>query len=509
MFYRLITFSNVGKLAVMILIMAVSTMAFKVEYVGSISDSLCAPTDLEITDETISVLEPFNKQIKVYSAEGIFEYKINIEGNASGLLRLSEKIYLFCDNRAHEVKAVDITNGTVNSYLPATEKLINPVDLTQSGNVIYILDAGSSRVYSFNTQSQVMTSQAIRDSLGQPIIFASSFAYDDINGLFYILDQVQSRILIISRDGNYLGEFGSFGNNDGQITRGGALILGHDGNVYVTDRYQGRVLAFTTEGEFIGNIDLLDSDNGRMMIPTGLGIDTQRLLYVASTESAEIHIFRLPKITTQQQVYQTEQLLPEHEQTIEPGAVRFMVQVEVVGEPTLVTGLDFELYLKDIETPLITKMNIPPGAMSDIAHGLIVTDWEIDDELPADTTLFWRVRIRTGESAEDWTSMHKFFTTSDKFLPTEFQLGQNYPNPFNPSTMISFSLPIRSEVVLTVYNVLGQQVRKLLNSTMEAGQHDINWDSRDDNNQPVGSGIYFYRLTAGEFTKSRKMVLIR
>lgn len=498
-----------GKLAVMVLIIAVSTMAFKVEYVGSISDSLCSPTDLEITDETISVLEPFNKQIKVYSADGIYRYKINIEGDASGLLKLSERIYLFCDNRAHEVKAVDIANGSVNKYLPSTVKLISPVDLAQSGNIIYILDGGSSRLYSFNTNTQVITSQAIKDSLNQSIIFASSFAYDNINRQFYILDQVKSRILIIGLDGNYRGEFGSFGKNDGQITRGGALIFGNDGNVYVSDRYQGRVAAFTTNGEFIGNIDLLDSDNGRMMIPTGLAIDAQRLLYVASTESAEIYIFRLPAITTDQQAYQTEQLIPEQEQTIESGTVRFMVQVDVVGEPALVTGLDFELYLKDIDSPLVTKRNIPPGSMSDIEHGLIVTDWEIEDELPADTTLFWRVRVRTGNSAEDWTLMHKFYTASDQFLPTEFELGQNYPNPFNPSTMISFSLPVRADVVLTIYNVLGQKVRSLLNSSLEAGQHNVNWDSRDDNNQPVGSGIYFYRITADEYIKSRKMVLIR
>lgn len=94
-------------------------------------------------------------------------------------------------------------------------------------------------------------------------------------------------------------------------------------------------------------------------------------------------------------------------------------------------------------------------------------------------------------------------------VPTEFSLGQNYPNPFNPTTTIPFSLADASIVKLTVYNVLGQAVRTLVDQQMVAGIHQVNWDGRNDNGQMVGSGVYVYRITAGNFTKSHKMMFAR
>jgi hypothetical protein len=97
----------------------------------------------------------------------------------------------------------------------------------------------------------------------------------------------------------------------------------------------------------------------------------------------------------------------------------------------------------------------------------------------------------------------------DYQLPTEFRLGQNYPNPFNPGTTIEFDLPTSSYVTLTVYNLLGQPVRELVRETRSAGQHIIYWDGSDDLGAPAASGLYFYRLTAGQREQIRKMLLLR
>ena len=85
-----------------------------------------------------------------------------------------------------------------------------------------------------------------------------------------------------------------------------------------------------------------------------------------------------------------------------------------------------------------------------------------------------------------------------------FNLGQNYPNPFNPSTTISFGLPHKSDVQLTVYNTLGQQVATLVKDEKEAGYHEVNFDGGG-----LSSGVYFYRLTAGSFAGTKKLVLLR
>ncbi|MEZ5359642.1 MAG: right-handed parallel beta-helix repeat-containing protein [Candidatus Zixiibacteriota bacterium] len=94
-------------------------------------------------------------------------------------------------------------------------------------------------------------------------------------------------------------------------------------------------------------------------------------------------------------------------------------------------------------------------------------------------------------------------------LPTEFSIEQNSPNPFNPSTTIKYNLPEASYIIIDIFNVLGERVKTLLNSYEEAGEHSIVWDGTDSGNQRVSSGIYFYRIEAGQFTQTKKMVLIK
>jgi photosystem II stability/assembly factor-like uncharacterized protein len=95
-------------------------------------------------------------------------------------------------------------------------------------------------------------------------------------------------------------------------------------------------------------------------------------------------------------------------------------------------------------------------------------------------------------------------------VPSQYMLGQNYPNPFNPTTAIIFGLPEETNVTLTVYNILGLQVRTLLaNHKMNAATYSVDWDGKDDNGLRVSSGIYFYRFEAGNFVQTKKMILMK
>ncbi len=89
-------------------------------------------------------------------------------------------------------------------------------------------------------------------------------------------------------------------------------------------------------------------------------------------------------------------------------------------------------------------------------------------------------------------------------IPTEYLLGQNYPNPFNPTTKISFNLPEASNVKLTIHNMLGEEVTTLINDFMNAGSYEYNFSALD-----LPSGIYFYSITAGQFSSTKKMMLIK
>ena len=94
-------------------------------------------------------------------------------------------------------------------------------------------------------------------------------------------------------------------------------------------------------------------------------------------------------------------------------------------------------------------------------------------------------------------------------LPTEFALAQNYPNPFNPTTEINFDLPKNAHVELSVFNILGQSVTTLVSGEMPAGSHQISWNGTDSDGGSVASGIYFYRISAGDYSSSKKMMLLK
>ena len=89
-------------------------------------------------------------------------------------------------------------------------------------------------------------------------------------------------------------------------------------------------------------------------------------------------------------------------------------------------------------------------------------------------------------------------------VPTGYALHQNYPNPFNPSTTIRYGIPHRSHVTLTVYNTLGQEVAQLVSSDIDAGYHEIRFNANN-----LASGVYFYRIQAGSYVETRKLLLIR
>ena len=92
----------------------------------------------------------------------------------------------------------------------------------------------------------------------------------------------------------------------------------------------------------------------------------------------------------------------------------------------------------------------------------------------------------------------------DEEFPTSYMLWQNYPNPFNPNTKISWQLPVRSQVTLKIYDLLGRVLKILMNEEKEAGHHSVEFTASD-----LPSGVYFYRLQSGSFIDTKKMLLLK
>jgi type IX secretion system substrate protein len=101
------------------------------------------------------------------------------------------------------------------------------------------------------------------------------------------------------------------------------------------------------------------------------------------------------------------------------------------------------------------------------------------------------------------------FDEHGNLIPDDWSLSQNYPNPFNPATQIDFEVPYQSNVAITVYNVLGQRIKTLVDKEYIAGFYSETWNGDTDNGGPAASGIYFYKLEGDDFANTRKMMLLK
>ena len=97
----------------------------------------------------------------------------------------------------------------------------------------------------------------------------------------------------------------------------------------------------------------------------------------------------------------------------------------------------------------------------------------------------------------------------NEIIPQQYTLHQNYPNPFNPVTSLRYDLPENSHVTITIYDMLGREVKTLINQTQDAGYKSIIWDATNDYGKPVSAGIYLYQIQAGEYMQTKKMVLLK
>ena len=93
--------------------------------------------------------------------------------------------------------------------------------------------------------------------------------------------------------------------------------------------------------------------------------------------------------------------------------------------------------------------------------------------------------------------------------PLKTELLSNFPNPFNPETTIRFNLAKDSDVSIDIFNIRGQKVRLLVSGYWCQGEYSVVWDGRDDNGVSLGSGVYFYHLRAGDFSETRRMLLLK
>ena len=168
-----------------------------------------------------------------------------------------------------------------------------------------------------------------------------------------------------------------------------------------------------------------------------------------------------------------------------------------MSEPAI--GIDFHVFRKSTTDPQYRELQIPRIDGQGSSFTFVDSDYQAG--------LSYRYRVDASDANDRWT----LFETEPIATPAlSLALHQNTPNPFNPSTSISYDVAAPGGVVtIAVYDVAGRLVRTLVAGAERPGKKGVTWDGRDDRGESVASGVYFYRLTAGERTPTKKMVLLK
>jgi len=175
------------------------------------------------------------------------------------------------------------------------------------------------------------------------------------------------------------------------------------------------------------------------------------------------------------------------------------------------TYYDYMCYMflqKDLETKLFNEVFVNS---TDTIWG--PGDGAYPTRIAKGFGMAWQLRYNDGQyylqgAIIDGVKFGTIVTVKDNFiqLPKQIQLKQNYPNPFNPSTKISYQIPAKSFVTLKVYDLLGNEVAELVNEWKETGSYTVQFTT---NGKQLASGMYFYTLSAGEFTDTKKFILLK
>ncbi|MEO8230913.1 MAG: T9SS type A sorting domain-containing protein, partial [Ignavibacteriota bacterium] len=160
----------------------------------------------------------------------------------------------------------------------------------------------------------------------------------------------------------------------------------------------------------------------------------------------------------------------------------------------------FEIYRAHTSTPLSVTEWEKIGFVNGNGNSNSTKNYSFEDKFVTSGTYSYRLKQIDNDGQFEYSKTIEV----DLGAPKKFELSQNYPNPFNPTTTIRFSLPEAGNVKLTLYDILGQEIKTLVSAFKEAGVHTLNFNAGD-----LNSGIYLYKIEANGFSQTKKMILVK
>ena len=180
------------------------------------------------------------------------------------------------------------------------------------------------------------------------------------------------------------------------------------------------------------------------------------------------------------------------------------VDSDVSYKVTITLDYPGNVYTQDYQNITDSSTSISAYEYAAFMTDLSLSQWNIDYVIEASDEEY-TVISQVGEFVLNNTLL----SADSEIIPVVFALHQNYPNPFNPVTSLRYDLPEDGLVYITIYDMMGRVVNTLINDSQNAGYKSIQWNATNDRNEPVSAGLYIYTIQAGEFRKTKKMVLLK
>jgi len=367
-----------------------------------------------------------------------------------------------------------------------------------SGNV-YIAETQNSKVRKYSPRKDSLFAFSVKrgnDTTGTS--WATAIVLKD-SLTIWIADGYAHAIKRFDRQGNLLLRFGSFGSDTSRFKQPCGIALDNKGRLWVSDRLNNRIQVFDSTGHFLFQFGSQGQDSGKFNSPTGITITPNGLVWVSDTRNNQIQVF--------------------------DSLGQYLKTIKAVDSLGLDTPLGIcsdkwgDVFVADSRHNRIVELNpygdrildfgglgdslcqfrTPVGvASSPGAHYLYVADMG-----NRRVQRFWVIQDDTLGGGGPQSNGQV------RLPPRVYFLAQSHPNPTTGEAMIEYGLPEASQVNLTIYNVAGQVVREYNPGKQKAWYYSIQWDGRSNRGHKVGAGVYFYRLEAGCWVKTRKMVVIR
>jgi DNA-binding beta-propeller fold protein YncE len=409
-------------------------------------------------------------------------------------------VYIFCDEPTHVLLLYALTDDG-QQRLPYSAKMYglqvyDPVWVFQDhdeGDSVLFPIARRDSVECFDRPVDVTVS-----SRGRHYYYSEDY--------IYVLDQAAHRIVKLEYnvDTDSLYWIDAFGAEELKMPT--AIDYADHGDtdpnnddLYVTDPGQPGILRFSTAGELEATFGGWGRGLASVSNPTGVAVSVQEGLtdrfYV--TDSHNHRVVRYRSNGTGPIVVERQYIFP-----LDPWPLIASVASDEAGYVYVVNSFTNNITVLDADLNNVVlsygSQGYEPGQF-DYPTDIYIDGTEMHVcESWGESSGIQSFKISTGEGKRAFGA-----------LPYQFQLFQNYPNPFNAQTVIAFELPSDGAVNLSLYNILGQRVRTLLNKNLPAGRHRVVWNGKNQSGNSVASGVYFMVLTQAENVKIRKMLLLK